>query len=348
MMLHVERCLKTIHQKSTCEKCQTVCPSHALNFFTSIPCIDTLKCLECGACMQVCPTDAFESQTLLDETIMASIQSRSSQNEKIIFTCKNIQTLDNAAIALPCLARLDKSMLLYTALTTKQDIHIVHGECTTCSLSLSQSLIETTINAVTMLCSRANLPIKVHLNQQKQSIASREDRQNEQNRQGKIRRRFLLKLLGKESDTQDKTVLRADKALHHYHHLTTQPYVYTKHQRYLTMLKTLFSKKESLLSTIIGTKPIINADDCQQCSICTHVCPSGALSLLQKTSFGILCDPSLCIECHLCEDVCFAHAISQENKTLFDIIENNVNILFQNDFRVNPEKMQTNVVIYRT
>jgi len=348
MILHTERCLKVIHKNSTCMKCQTICPTHALDFSMNMPHIDALKCSNCGACTHVCPMDVFESQTPSDETLMASIESKNAKNEEIVFTCKQIHIFDNTSIGVLCLARLDRSTLLYTAMTATQDVHILHGECAKCPFACTKSLIEVTLNDVSALVSLANLPIQLHVAQQKESINHHEERQNEQIRQGKIRRRFLLKLLGKHTDAEDTSILKSEKTAQILTHRIEKYGIYTKQQRYISILKRLFSKKENLLSTIIGTKPIINAQDCQQCSVCTHVCPSGALSLAEGTSFGILFYPSLCIECHLCADICFTHAISQENKILYDIIENNVEILFQNDFRVNPEQAQTKVAVYRT
>jgi energy-converting hydrogenase A subunit P len=50
-------------------------------------------------------------------------------------------------------------------------------------------------------------------------------------------------------------------------------------------------------------------DTCDNCSLCYHLCPSGALEVTGMNN-AIVFSPHLCIKCRLCEDVCDTKSIS--------------------------------------
>jgi 2-oxoglutarate ferredoxin oxidoreductase subunit delta len=55
--------------------------------------------------------------------------------------------------------------------------------------------------------------------------------------------------------------------------------------------------------------PTFSAERCKRCGICTHLCPSGAISSDAEGMPGAV-DPEACISCRLCEQVCPDFAVT--------------------------------------
>jgi pyruvate formate lyase activating enzyme len=54
VMIRASRCLKD------CSECLTECPETALSKSDAIPVLDRIRCTSCGACSEICPTQAIE------------------------------------------------------------------------------------------------------------------------------------------------------------------------------------------------------------------------------------------------------------------------------------------------
>ncbi len=67
--------------------------------------------------------------------------------------------------------------------------------------------------------------------------------------------------------------------------------------------------KEAGVEVLDIDKKIIKEEErCYQCSACTAVCPSGAISMDRKTMW-VSYDPKKCIVCELCVGTCPARAM---------------------------------------
>ncbi len=72
--------------------------------------------------------------------------------------------------------------------------------------------------------------------------------------------------------------------------------------------------KESGVEVLDTEKKIIKDEErCYQCSACTGVCPSGAISIDRKTMW-VSFDPEKCIVCELCVGTCPSKAMQVQIK----------------------------------
>ncbi len=72
--------------------------------------------------------------------------------------------------------------------------------------------------------------------------------------------------------------------------------------------------KEADVEVIDTAKKIIKEEDrCYQCSACTGVCPSGAISI-DRTTMIVSFDPEQCIVCELCVGTCPSKAMQVQIK----------------------------------
>jgi NAD-dependent dihydropyrimidine dehydrogenase PreA subunit len=62
--------------------------------------------------------------------------------------------------------------------------------------------------------------------------------------------------------------------------------------------------------------PIINSHRCNGCGDCIHVCPSGALELID--GLAVLTSPDACAYCADCEERCPQKAISLPYEIVLD------------------------------
>jgi ferredoxin len=74
-----------------------------------------------------------------------------------------------------------------------------------------------------------------------------------------------------------------------------------------------FLKKAGVEVADVDKKIIKEEERCYQCSACTAVCPSGAISIDRKTMI-VSFDPEKCIVCELCVGTCPSHAMQVQIK----------------------------------
>lgn len=335
-----EQCLKSIHRSSKCSLCVDVCPTHAIDFKTTSPQLDSLKCVGCGACIALCPTDVFEAKNPTDEEIICFIEEKQKERaEEIVFCCERIQSKEPHFREISCLARMDSSLLLSCFKNSAVSVKLIHGSCEKCHGSALKNVFEKSITDVKHMQPSA----QIELSNLDAYVAKKDETIEGITRDGHLRRRMLLSLFGKKPASSESEILTVQ------HPIVFKDNRYKQHsfkkQDRLRHLIALMQDRVSSAS-IMGVKPIIDPLLCKECSICTKVCPTGALGMNEEKSFGIDYTTHACIACHMCEDVCFAKAITFAPKTMDDMFKNEPILLFEKD-EVTPQE-EERVVIFRT
>jgi len=342
-----EKCLKSIHRASACELCRDVCPTEAINFSATSLRFDPLKCTQCAACVAICPTDVFATEDLSDEMLMNLIEEKRENLREIIFSCQQIQNPASNAIVITCLARLDRSLLLSCCITPyTSSLQLVHGDCDTCHFPCIKGIFADTLAYVQRVLDAFKSNVCVSLVNLKDTSIKKHETIDGMTRQGHLKRRLFLNLFGKKA-SNNQTPIVVSKIPKVLQENCEADHLFKKNNRLVSALKSL--QQEFLLrdaSATIGKKPIIDIAKCKECSICTKVCPTGALHMDAEEYFLIACSPQLCIECYLCADVCFSKAIFFVSKTIDDISKNRPMILV-NQEKNTPTK-EPSVTVFRT
>lgn len=342
-----EKCLKSIHRASACELCRDVCPTEAINFSATSLRFDPLKCTQCAACVAACLTDVFATEDLSDEMLMELIEEKRETSCEIIFSCQQTQNPARNAIAVPCLARLDRSLLLSCCITANtSSLQLVHGACDTCHFPCIKGLLTDTLDYVQRVLDAFESHVCVSLVNLKDTSIKKNVTIDGMTRQGHLKRRLFLNLFGKKTSNKQTPIVvsKIPKVLQENRETDR---LFKKNNRLVSTLKSL--QQEFVLRDVsvkIGKKPIIDREKCKECFICTKVCPTGALHMDAEEDFQIVCSPQLCIECHLCADVCFSKSIFFVPKTIDDITNNRPMILL-NQEKSTPTK-KPYVTVFRT
>jgi len=340
VLFYPEQCLKSLHRSSKCSLCVDVCPTHAIDFKTTSPQLDSLKCVNCGACVTLCPTDVFEAKNPSDEEMICFIEEKQRENaQEIVFSCERIHSKEPHFKEVPCLARLDSSLLLSCFSHGSACVKLIHGNCEKCHRNALKEVFEKSISDVKHIQPCA----QIELYNLDEYVAKKDEKIDGITKEGHLRRRMLFSLFGKKPASSEAEILTVQ------HPIVFQDNIHKERSfKKLHRLRHLIALMQHRVSStsIMGVKPMIDALLCKECSICTKVCPTGALGMNEAKEFGIDYTASECIACHMCEDVCFAKAIRFAPKTMDDMLKNKPALLFEKD-EVNA-KEEERVVIFRT
>ena len=166
VFLAPDRCTVVRNRHSSCRKCTDACPTDAVGAKDNVLALDNERCVACGACTTVCPTEALIPLAPLDEDLAASVADAVvASGGRAVFACARIASKrkgDPTKFAeVPCLARMEESVLLELAARGVEDILLVDGTCATCKFRACVPGIDATVASANELLAAQGSPIRV-------------------------------------------------------------------------------------------------------------------------------------------------------------------------------------------
>jgi Fe-S-cluster-containing hydrogenase component 2 len=308
---HFERCLHQFSVEADCDACLQVCPTEAITKGDTLV-FKRASCAQCLACVPACPTGVFTKKSQLAALLRCGAYSPTA---KIELLCEFHPSPSGGQSGTPavsvrgCLAGLGAGVYLCLLEAGLSQISLRCEQCSTCSLSALQTVIEKTVNNTLEL-----LDVK-----DKTSIAIQ--RQQSESRQGElgplwnadnppISRRELFKLT-----THSRTLLAIEAVGEQVE--KSGKTVCEDRLRFNAGLQRLYTAQRvrpDVALDIFGYATVALSDDCSACAACARICPTGALAFLERDDlFRLTFKPELCIACGLCSKVCFLNAIELES-----------------------------------
>ncbi len=286
-------CTHVYFKDSSCQKCVEICPVENTVVYEE----DKIKvnpetCVSCGACVGVCPTEAFSLRGFSVE----DVYKKMIDNKDSVISCrKNV----------PCATVFDPQYLIALSLKNEEDIVIDTGYCKGCEVGTLYGKIKENIEEANYFLEQIDWPYRIKEEEIKFEL-QQEEKQI-------VERRSFLKNLGKataglafwtlmpkvdfieqEERTEPKNIVQ-EKVLP---------------RKRIALLEALkekdidYSDKEVLVDKISFTSDKwIDNYKCTNCSVCYNVCPTSALKPGAER-LKILFEPSLCIKCRICHEVC--------------------------------------------
>ncbi len=305
--INLGSCVKVYSKNSTCTKCEEICPHSAISYLDNIPKIND-NCIDCGGCIGVCPTEAI---SLKDFNTMDFIFSFLEEQEELISCKKNV----------PCLAALSVENLISLALlgeNTTLDI----GHCNNCSLRdpLLQK-IEENITETNVFLEQLESPkriIKSHIAYEAPSV------QEEPNRRDFLKK-FSVKGALKSKIEFDEALKAEEKegvSIEDSANIRKKE-IPNKRKLLFMALKRIDKPKAYhtfMHDEISFTSQKYINDNCDNCSMCYRICPTGALQSDRRNT-KIEFDSLMCVKCALCHDVCAPEAIKLVPYSTKELIE---------------------------
>ena len=156
-----DRCVVVRNRHASCAKCADACPTGSVFAANNVLELDGEGCVACGACTTVCPVEALIPLRPLDEDLASSVASAvAATGGKAVFACARIASkrlADPAKYAeVPCLARMEESVLLGLAARGVEDIVLVDGTCATCKFRSNVPGIDATVASANELRARTS------------------------------------------------------------------------------------------------------------------------------------------------------------------------------------------------
>ena len=166
--VHVEatRCVAVRNRNAKCRKCIEACPAEAITIKPNKLNLSASACVGCGACTTVCPTDALVSIAPPDADLAEKIVSACEVCESVaVFACarmeaRHIGDMEKYA-CVPCLARIEESLLLSLAAHGASEIVLVDGTCKTCKYRACVAGIDATVTSANVLIAAQGSRVRV-------------------------------------------------------------------------------------------------------------------------------------------------------------------------------------------
>ena len=278
-----DACLTLASPLASCVLCHDHCPTSAISFTDRSIQADAARCIGCGQCAVVCPTDAIEVDGFAP-----------SPNESPFFECR--RTTDKRRIAgssvVPCLGGLSVSKLLKTVLRLKQDIFIVdRGWCEACPAGGGAPWAAVLCEANEILADFTDHRVGVEVLPLPETDAG--PLPEHLAARGALRRGLFRAFASPERDNRPKPVPRGvrkvdAKALRRRH----------------AAIAAISSENNHPVSARHFPAAAIS-DACCDSRICISACPTQALvGVSIDGADAVAFQPALCTSCRACENAC--------------------------------------------
>ena len=301
-----DRCVVVRNRHASCAKCADACPTGSVFAANNVLELDGEGCVACGACTTVCPVEALIPLRPLDEDLASSVASAvAATGGKAVFACARIASkrlADPAKYAeVPCLARMEESVLLGLAARGVEDIVLVDGTCATCKFRSNVPGIDATVASANELMAAQGSDVRVRRASAFPDEVLLEDKRT---LLGESRRGFFTSARTRAKDAAGKTaevmVFKNDNAAPSLRERlrmsdagTLPQFNPQRRMLVLDAMDRLGAPTVPEIDTRLFGSVSIDTQACSSCNMCTVFCPTGALRERDDTEtvFDALADP---------------------------------------------------------
>jgi len=317
--------------------CVTYCPTEAirLNRINKRVSIDPDKCIDCGICAAVCPTEVYKPTNSKDQELINKGRSILKVSHNLEIGCgeirEDIQT--DRIVEVSCLGAIHQAHILGLVALGADALHFRHGSCVRCAAKYGKELISQTICEVKNILSPFPEIADLKLTSSDKSADFSTPAEvlddlpaDEQNIEKISRRAFLTSLIKKGQHTVAYSlnlVLMDDKRATKKRN-KLEKYLPSKRKLMLAAINSFGHTGDMVIDTtnLTGITDLeILSDQCSVCPTCANFCPTGALSRTDtKDKKGkvieatLYFNPGHCTKCGLCVVACFTNAMHYKDQ----------------------------------
>lgn len=326
-----DRCVAVRNRNSTCRKCVHACQVNAIEISANEIHLNASLCMACGACASVCPTEALVPLQPTDADLARSAAESSSAFEgRALFACARIASKRLADPRLytevPCLARLDESVVLSLVAHGVDEVSFVDGGCETCKYRACVPEIEDTVRNANELLAAQGSSICVIRSSSFPDAALVESTEG---LYGSTRRGFFSEAASAAKETalvaarttieQELGYKDVEASIGERLRVTedgTMPRLgMPRHDVTINAMDAIGAPVQDVIDTRRFGSVTIDLDKCNACGMCVVFCTTGAL---RREGSEKASDPvkllefsaSECVQCGLCRDVCWKGALT--------------------------------------
>lgn len=329
-----KRCVAVRNRHSSCRKCIEACVADAISVGDNSVKIDAEACVSCGACTVVCPTEALVPVEPADVELAsaAAEATRALGGNLSVFACARMAARregdPDKYVSVPCLARMEESLLLQLASHGVGDVVLVDGTCSTCKFGGTSEGVTATVESANSLLAAQGSSVRVRrasefppeaieTSGRKSFAAARRGFFSQAGGMAKdavkvATEKALDETLGKQNEKKElnlRELLRPDKdgGLPQF-----EP---SRRMNTLDAMDAIGQSVVPEIETRLFGNVSIDESKCRACGMCTVFCPTGALKKSEEkpaSGEGSYLEFQLmeCVQCNLCADTCLQKCIT--------------------------------------
>lgn len=324
VVLSAERCLNQHHKDAGCHRCIDLCPKQAI---TQPECIevDSEKCVACGLCWRVCPTEVFALKALDDAKLLTQVCLLLSQTNRFEVACS--RAIRNEAIRsdcpgileLTCLGQLPPALLIASTVAGAEMIWLNDSLCHECELGANYIVVKETITTTQNLLSAFGRKPSVFSYQDSAGLLSAKGTSSAtvkvRAEEPLLSRRDIFRSLGSRV-AHELTEMTSNLVEDILSIAATAKKLEQRPPAHRLLLAQLFVKlgkpaKSSVNLIKLPMAEVKFSDQCSACGLCLRFCPTGALqSEASDEDIKFKFTTVYCIACDICRKVCPSGAIN--------------------------------------
>lgn len=326
-----QKCVAVRNRNSSCKRCIEACPVDVITIERNELTIDFEHCIGCQACTAVCPTEALIPAEPLDTDMAAQAAASYAFNQKrmVVIACARVSTVSQldprAIVEVPCLSRVEESLLIDLVSRGVERVILLDGVCKTCKFrdcdATTQQIFASANDVLDAWGTRVRIertsevPYGISLEDTKEILG--ESRRHFFSSARKTAQQAAVKTAVKSLKLEeDKPTLRQLLQVGSGKMPQFEP---VRRRNTVDALDRIGEPIADELTTHLWGRVKIDTDKCNACGMCPVFCPTGALrkadeEVAKAAGADLLlefntCD---CTQCDLCADVCFRDCLTVE------------------------------------
>lgn len=308
---NVAMCVRCLDPDASCDLCEQVCPTDAIEFTDDGDVEITSDCRKCGLCVSVCPTDALTSTLYSPRVAYDKICKAAEANEMVYVTCTRAlkHAPADAMIVLPCVGAISAETW-YAILCEYGNVGVFLPPhiCDKCRTRGGEDFYTEQIG-----CGESWSGETVDLETKERNLVLEVDHQIERKQFVSNTAKSLGMTAAKVNPLTAKLARASQKLAEHTKQITSLQKTLDKMcggknseakarvlvPRRQLLLVALANHPETAENILFDLPQMTEA--CTGCGTCADICPTRAIDIVDGRATVV---SSHCVTCSLCADVC--------------------------------------------